>query len=103
MSAVINSLEDDADAHPWDDPRTVDIDESFDGKCEDLAGRCMLRAALDEAGAMNNGMGVPCHITFSVTGRFSVSEAHRAKSIEVRGSSIPTTIFLTEFSCLIRT
>jgi len=68
MTAVVNSTADDADAYPWDDPATADIDESVDGICKDAGGRCTLRAALDEA----NSIGISVNVTFSVSGTITV-------------------------------
>lgn len=60
MTSVINSLADDADAHPWDDPDT-EADESIDGTCKDQGNRCTLRAALEEAWGREES----ANITFS--------------------------------------
>ncbi len=49
MISVVNSLADDEKAHLYDNPATIDIDESMDGICGDELGRCTLRAALEEA------------------------------------------------------
>lgn len=64
MTSVVNSLADDEDAYPWDDPNTENIDESIDGHCGDAQGRCTLRAALGEAASI----GIPANVTFSVSG-----------------------------------
>lgn len=68
MSSVVNSLDDDENAYPWDDTATVDIDESIDGICHDAAGRCTFRAALAEAWYI----GTTAHVTFSVAGSIVV-------------------------------
>src|SRR5258708_3732231 len=61
MQSVVNSEADDTDSHPYDDPNTPDIDESVDGICRDAQGRCTLRAALEEAAALNEA----AEITFA--------------------------------------
>jgi hypothetical protein len=61
MVSVVNSTADDENSYPWDDPDTEDVDESVDGICRDAAGRCTLRAALDEAAAI----GTSANVTFS--------------------------------------
>src|ERR1041385_6903222 len=72
ISVVINSLDDDADAYAWDDPNTTDIDESRDGTVLDGAGRITLRAAIEEAWNMNDGVGVPIDITLNISGTLAL-------------------------------
>jgi len=63
LPMVVNSLADDEDAHPWDDPDTEE-DESRDGVCKDYQGRCTLRAAIEES----NLMEYPVDLSFIVSG-----------------------------------
>jgi hypothetical protein len=67
LEVTVNSLADDADAHPYDDPQTME-DESIDGICSAAQGRCTLRAALEEASYLD----LPVHVTFSVTGILAI-------------------------------
>lgn len=60
MVSVVKSPADDEFAHPWDDPATMNVDETMDGKCEDEAHRCTFRAALEEA----YNVGKPASVTF---------------------------------------
>jgi CSLREA domain-containing protein len=69
MQCTVNSLADDSDAHPYDDPETMD-DETMDGLCEDYLGRCTLRAALEEASYLDIG----ADVVFSVSGILSMDE-----------------------------
>jgi hypothetical protein len=76
MTSVVNSLADDADSHPWDDPDTPDVDESMDGICKDEGGRCTLRAALEEASNRDE----PAMVTFSVAGKITLNTVSSAFS-----------------------
>ena len=78
ISVVINSLADDADAHPWDDPGTPDIDESRDGIIQDMAGRKTFRAAIEEAWNMNDGAGEAIDITLNMSGVLALDGAQGA-------------------------
>lgn len=70
MVSVVNSLADDGDAHPWDDPLTP-VNEEEDGFCQDALGRCTFRAALEEADIV--GMGA--YVSFSVSGTLELDES----------------------------
>ena len=70
MNSVVNSTADDGDSYPYDDPNTEEFDEATDGICRNAAGRCTLRAALDEA----SGMGQYANVTFSVSGILTLGD-----------------------------
>jgi len=110
MSSVVNSLADDEDAFPWDDPETEE-DESIDGVCEDWQHRCTLRAALEEAGYM----GVPAVVAFGVTGTIvvdslmgtfgppnhsTVSASNR--EITIQGSGSYSFLMVVDTGCTVR-
>lgn len=64
LAFAVNSLADDAQSYPYDDPDTTPFDESTDGICADELGRCTIRAAVDEANYMSQSL----NLTFSVSG-----------------------------------
>ena len=66
---TVNSLADDENSYPWDDPDT-ELDESRDGICKDELGRCTLRAAIEES----NNMEVPVELNFSVSGTITLMD-----------------------------
>jgi hypothetical protein len=69
LNFVVNSLADDEDSYPYDDPNTQ-VDESMDGVCRDALGRCTIRAAIDEAWNLEQ----PVNITFSVNGTINLAD-----------------------------
>lgn len=70
VSFTVNSLADDNQSHPYDNPNTP-VDESKDGICQDESGRCTIRAALEESDNMNQ----PVNLTFSVSGTINLQDA----------------------------
>lgn len=70
VSFSVNSLADDNQSHPYDNPNTP-VDESKDGICQDESGRCTIRAALEESDNMNQ----PVNLTFSVSGTINLQDA----------------------------
>jgi len=68
LNFTVNSLADDEQSYPWDNPDTPDIDESMDGICNDELGRCTLGAAYGESFNMNT----PVNIDFSVSGQINL-------------------------------
>lgn len=67
LSMVVNSLADDEDAYPWDDPNT-EADESRDGVCKDYQGRCTLRTAIEESSSIE----APLDLSFAVSGTINL-------------------------------
>jgi len=70
VSFTVNSLADDNQSHPYDNPNTP-ADESKDGICEDENGRCTIRAALEES----SNMETPVNLTFNVKGTINLQDA----------------------------
>ena len=70
VSFTVNSLADDNQSHPYDNPNTS-ADESKDGICEDENGRCTIRAALEES----SNMETPVNLTFNVNGTINLQDA----------------------------
>jgi hypothetical protein len=70
VSFTVNSLADDNQSHPWDNPNTS-TDESIDGICGDENGRCTIRAAIEEASNINQ----PVNLTFGVSGTINLIDA----------------------------
>jgi hypothetical protein len=70
LSFTVNSLDDDINSYPYDDPNTP-TDESVDGICNDESGRCTIRAAIEEANNMNQSV----NLTFSVSGTINLLDA----------------------------
>ncbi len=67
LNFVVNSLADDENSYPYDNPNTPQ-DESEDGICADALGRCTIRAAIDEAFNMNQSI----NLTFGVSGTINL-------------------------------
>jgi hypothetical protein len=66
---TIDSNADDADSYAYDDPNTP-ADESKDGVCSDKAGRCTLRAAVNEA----HNRKTSAIFKFSISGTINLTE-----------------------------